>query len=114
MRSEVVASAILSLGLAFCTAAPAIADDTGLATALHDVRKEGGKLCMVDHYHSGSSSGAKEKKAALAEAIKSWAEFTAWEYGTDWAKWTKAASKGMTCSQESSGWGCSIEARPCK
>lgn len=114
MKFGVVASAIVSCGLAFTAAAPAHADDNGLAGAIHDLRKEGKKLCMDGHFHSGNSSGAKDKKIAMAEAIKSWAGFTAFEYGTDWANWNKAANKSANCSQGASGWGCSIEARPCK
>lgn len=96
-------------------AAVAGADDTGVAQMLHDVRREGRNLCLSGHFHSGASSGEKTRKAAEAAAIKSWAEFTAWEYGTDWAYWRKAASKSMSCSDAGGGsWGCQLEARPCK
>lgn len=114
MRSGVVVSAILGMGLLISPVVPASADDTGLAAAIHTLKKEGRKVCLDGHYHSGSSTGAKDKKAAMAQAVKSWSEFTAWEYGTDWANWIKAANKGGGCSQSASGWGCSIEARPCK
>jgi hypothetical protein len=114
MRFSVVACAILSVGLAFAPVVPASADDTGMAASLHTLKREGKKVCLDGHFHSGSSAGVKDKKAALAEAIKSWAGFTAFEYGTDWANWSKAANKSANCSQGASGWGCSIEARPCK
>ena len=39
--------------------AGAFADDTGFAYS-HNLRKEGGRLCMSDHYHSGSGSGRGE------------------------------------------------------
>jgi hypothetical protein len=90
------------------------ADDTGVAQLLHGMKREGKRLCLDGHFHSGESSGMPSKKAAEIEAIRSWAGFTAFEYGTDWAQWTKAASKSMGCTQGSSGWGCVIEARPCK
>ena len=35
---------------------PAIADDTGAAT-MHDLRKEGGRSCMVSHIHAGTGEG---------------------------------------------------------
>lgn len=114
MRSGVVASAIIGLCVAMVASAPVQADDTGLAAAIHELRKEGRRLCMDGHFHSGNSAGAKTKKAAMSEAVNSWAGFTAWEYGTDWASWTKAANKSASCSQSASGWSCSIEARPCK
>lgn len=114
MKFRVAAAIVVGFGLAVPAAAPANADDNGLAGAIHTLRKEGKRLCMDGHYHSGNSSGAKDKKLAMAEAIKSWAGFTAFEYGTDWANWNKAANKSANCSQGASGWGCSIEARPCK
>ena len=57
----------------------AFAGDTGFAYS-HDLRKEGGRLCMSDHYHSGSGSG-RSKAAAQAAAARSWADFTSFEYG---------------------------------
>jgi hypothetical protein len=69
---------------------------------------------MASHTHDGQSSGGASRKAAEVAAVKAWAEFTAWEYGTDWAQWSKAGSKQMTCSQSGGSWGCHAEARPCK
>ena len=47
----------LALAAAFSFAATAaVADDTGLAYS-HTLRKEGGRTCMADHYHSGSGEG---------------------------------------------------------
>ena len=94
--------------------ASAQADDTGLAQALHDVRREGGKLCQVDHFHFGSSAGLQSKKHAMADAISFWQGFTAAEYGTDWANYRIAGSKSAKCTVSSGGWGCEVEARPCK
>lgn len=102
--------------LAFATlAAPdARAGDTGVAAALHTLKREGRKLCMDGHFHSGSSAGMPSKAAAMKDAVGSWAGFTAFEYGTDWANWNKAANKSASCTQAASGWGCDIQARPCK
>ena len=99
------------------TSAPlavAMADDTGVGQALHDLRREGKRLCFSGHSHSGSSTGEATKKAAEIAAVQSWAGFTAWEYGTDWAQWTKASGKQVSCTQAGSSWGCYAEARPCK
>ncbi len=94
------------------TAGQALADDSGFAYS-HDLRKEKGRTCMSDHFHQGGGSGST-RKAAEIDAIKSWQNFTDFEYGSDWARFSKAASKGMSCSQSSSGWECQLEARACK
>lgn len=88
------------------------ADDTGMAS-IHDLRREKGRLCMSDHWHYGSGVGGS-KKAAQADAIGSWQSFTALEYGSDWARFKKAASQKIECSESGSGYSCSVEARPCK
>ena len=90
------------------TITPASADDTGFAYA-HDMRGR----CFSDHYHYGSGTG-RNKPAAMKEAIVSWQSFTALEYGSDWARWGKAAGKAADCTKDSSGVSCSISARPCK
>ena len=103
----------IGCGLALAlSAGAAMADDSGFAYA-HDLRKEGGRTCMSDHYHQGGGSGST-RKAAQADAIKSWSSFTAFEYGSDWARFSKAAGKSMSCSAGSSGYDCQLEARPCK
>jgi hypothetical protein len=94
------------------TAGHAVADDSGFAYS-HDLRKEKGRTCMSDHYHQGGGSGST-RKAAEIDAIKSWQNFTDFEYGSDWARFSKATSKGMSCSQTSGGWECQLEARACK
>ncbi len=49
---------------------------------MHAMRREGGKLCMSDHWHYGSSSGSHATKAAAQRAaIASWQDFTDLEYG---------------------------------
>jgi hypothetical protein len=77
-------------------------------------RRRGGKVCMTDHFHYGSSSGERKKKLARREAIASWRGFTAFEYGNAWASFRLARSKVVRCSRSDSGWGCDIEAVPCR
>jgi hypothetical protein len=84
---------------------------SGLA-AMHDMRREKGRLCMSDHWHSGSGTGAT-KAAAQKAAVRSWIDFTDLEYGGRWASFSNAASKKVSYSKESSGWSASVEARPC-
>jgi hypothetical protein len=103
----VAAAAVMS-----AMAAPAVADDSGFAY-MHDLRKEGGRTCFTDHYHYGSGNGVT-KAAAQKDAIGSWASFTDFEYGSDWARFSKAAGKGLTCTGASGSFNCQIEARPCK
>jgi hypothetical protein len=105
---------VTSCGLLASAMLPAGADDNGLAGAIHDLRREGRKLCQVDHWHYGSGVGAT-KKAALADAVGSWQSFTALEYGTDWARFQKANSRNVSCSHAGGGSiSCSIEGRPCR
>lgn len=91
---------------------PSFADDTGMAT-LHDLRREGGKLCQVGHYHYGNGSGPT-KKVAMSDAIASWSNFTALEYGSDWARFYRAANRAVSCTKSDSEVTCSVEARPCR
>mgnify|MGYP001364843090 CR=1 FL=1 len=112
----VAATLIAVTGIA-ATAAfsiPVKADDNGVAGALHELRREGRKLCQSSHFHAGTSAGEASKKSAMAQAIDAWQGFTAFEYGTDWAYYRNASSKKVKCEKGLSGWGCDIEARPCK
>ena len=102
---------IVGIVAAMAWAAPASAQ--GL-DGLHDQRAEGGRWCIQGHFHSGSSSGQPSRAAAEKSAISNWAGFTAWEYGNHWASWRIAGSRAMNCSQAGGGWGCEIEARPCR
>ncbi|MDX2263501.1 MAG: hypothetical protein NW215_00825 [Hyphomicrobiales bacterium] len=104
-------SHVLFVTMAFAGVAPAAASETGFA-AIHDWRREGGRTCMVDHFHYGSGTGSTEK-AAKASAIAAWSSFTVFEYGSTWGRYTLAAGKVMEC-QASGGWTCSVRARPCK
>lgn len=92
---------------------PASADETGLA-GIHTWIKVGRKTCFGDHLHVGNSSGKSSERRALRAAITSWEEFTAAEYGTDWAYFRNAIKKMKGCSKDSEGWGCTVEGTPCK
>jgi hypothetical protein len=86
--------------------------ETGIAK-IHTWVKAGHRTCMLDHFHYGSGKGRTRAQAERA-AIRSWAEFTAWEYGESWGRYSVAASKKMTCSPMAVGWSCAVEARPCR
>jgi hypothetical protein len=90
----------------------ALADQTGLAS-MHAMRREHGKLCMTDHWHYGSSGTHSSKRAAQRAAMRSWQDFTDLEYGSDWARYSRASSRKLKCSRAAAGWSCDVEARPC-
>ena len=92
--------------------APA-AGETALV-GLHELRREGGKTCMSEHEHYGSSSGQPTRKAAEVAAMQSWAGFTAWEYGGAWGNPALAGSKQMKCSGKPGSFACDFAARPCR
>lgn len=106
-------TALVGVALATVVSSAAVADETGFASA-HEWRKERGLNCMADHWHYGSSSGHPTKAKAEKAAIASWSSFTDFEYGSDWARWSKAGSKKSSCKDGSSGWECSVEARACR
>jgi len=80
----------------------------------HDARIERGFVCYSEHFHYGSSGIQPTRAKAEAAAISSWSSFVDFEYGSAWARYARAGSKQMSCSQSGSGWDCSVEARPCK
>ncbi len=100
-----VAAAGIVLG---CLTLAARADDSGFAY-MHDIRGR----CMTDHFHYGNGSGGTVASAQRA-AIGSWSSFTDFEYGSDWARWSRAAGKQVSCSRGGSGYSCEVSARPCK
>jgi hypothetical protein len=115
MAKQTIWAGMAVLVLAAGSATTAMADDTGISQALHDLRREGGKLCATEHTHYASSSGMPTKKAAEIEAKRNWYSFTSWEYGTDWGNPALAGSPDLKCSQSSGGgWGCEFVARPCR
>jgi hypothetical protein len=99
--------------LPFAFASPAAAQGMGL-DGLHEKVRIGGKLCMADHFHQGASNGMASRKAAEIAAIKSWQDFTAWEYGSAWGSWAASVSRSMNCGPSGGSWGCTINSRPCR
>lgn len=105
---------VLGALIAVAQSLPAVAaTDSGLA-GIHVLRREGGRLCMADHWHYGSSSTQGSRAAAQKDAIRSWQDFTDLEYGSVWARFSRAASRKVGCSRAGNGWTCDVEARPCK
>ncbi len=90
----------------------AMAHETGLA-GMHEHRREKGKLCMSSHVHTGSGTGAT-KEAARKAAIRSWIDFTDFEYGSRWASFANAAGATTRYTKEVSGWSATVDARPCR
>ena len=103
---------LMALAVLVGGATLARADETGIA-GIHDWHRVGDRICFVDHYHDGAGHGSSQK-AALAEAIKSWQDFTDLEYGSDWASFSKAAAKSTPCTSSGGGFECSVHAIPCK
>lgn len=88
------------------------AQETGVAE-IHQWVRVGRKTCMLDHFHDGSGTGPSRRQAERA-AITAWSEFTAWEYGSPWGRYSIAESKKMDCSRSGAGWNCAVQARPCR
>ncbi|HRD75864.1 MAG TPA: hypothetical protein PK264_07995 [Hyphomicrobiaceae bacterium] len=81
---------------------------------LHTQVRIGNRICMADHFHTGSGNGAS-KDAAMRAAISSWSDFTAWEYGNNWGSWRLAETKSSTCEPGfGGGFSCTVHARPCR
>jgi hypothetical protein len=95
------------------TALPAKAGSTGIEN-IHTLKREGGRLCMVGHYHYGAGDSEKSKQLALKKAYAKWFEFVDIEYGSDWSRFALAANKGIKCRPENGGTHCSVKGRPCK
>lgn len=105
-------AAMVLIVLASAAGRTAVADQTGFAE-MHAQARVGNKICMTDHSHQGGSSGKATRKAAEVEAIRNWSSFTDFEYGSDWARFSLAVGKTMSCEQNGS-WACFVDARPCR
>ena len=113
---KLLASGVIATILSFFAIAPAFANDTGIASALHTLRGERGQVCMVGHYHIGKSPRAyKSRSAAYKAAVHHWVSFTAAEYGSDWGSFARSANRTTDCEKESaSTWACKVKSRPCR
>ena len=112
MTRQGIRGLALVMGILLGATGAAQAEETGIAE-IHSWVKMGRKTCMADHYHSGTGN-AETRGQAERQAIQSWVDFTAWEYGTPWGRYSIAASRKATCSQEAGSWRCGVEARPCR
>jgi hypothetical protein len=112
MRKCVAGACGLAL-LALCSGNAAAQDDETGVAGIHEWVRVGRRTCLLDHYHEGNGTGATRRQAERA-AILAWSEFTAWEYGSVWGRYTIAASKSMDCSQSSGSWTCNVQARACR
>jgi hypothetical protein len=101
----------VALGVLLGTIGAGRAEETGIAD-IHTWIKVGRKTCMLDHFHSGTGHG-ETRAQAERQAVQSWVDFTAWEYGGSWGRYSIAASKKMSCERTGS-WSCFLEARPCR
>ncbi len=98
--------------LLLLTALPSVAQGV---SDLHAQHRERGLICMIDHFHYGSSSGMTSKALATRAAIQSWADFVDFEYGAAWTSWARSGTKSINCTNSGTGnWGCDVNARPCR
>ncbi len=113
---KLVASGVSATIFSLFIAAPALAGDTGVASLLHSMRGEKGKVCLSGHKHIGKSPRAfKSRDAAYKAAINHWVSFTAAEYGSDWGSYGRASSRSAECEKASRNtWNCKVSARPCR
>jgi hypothetical protein len=112
MKKSLAGACALALVGVLQAGAAAQAQETGVA-GIHTWVKVGRKTCLLDHFHNGDGKGASKAQAERA-AIQAWTEFTAWEYGDTWGRYSIAASKKVECSRDGSNWSCALEARPCR
>lgn len=88
------------------------AQQSGMA-GMHAQHVVKGRLCFSGHTHVGSSGAERSKRAALAAAARDWSSFTAFEYGSSWARWRIATAKKVMCERSSGSWSCEVHAMPC-
>lgn len=115
MRERWNAATVLAIGLA--AGIGATSAEAGL-DKLHKQHVEGGRTCMIDHWHYKSSGAWPTRAAAEAAVAKSWSRFTAAEYGAQWGDVRIAAAASLQCSSEvghrGPSWSCNLKARPCR
>jgi hypothetical protein len=112
MKTISVSGWLLAGTLIFLSTGTGRSQDTGL-DMLHDKVRVDGKLCMAEHFHDGSGSGPT-RAMAMHAAIRAWADFTAWEYGNRWGRFSAALSKRSSCSGGPGNYSCNVSARPCR
>ena len=111
MKKFMVSAGSLA-AMALFGSAQAVADQSGFA-GMHAQNVVKGRLCFSGHTHVGSSGSAHSKRAAMAAAAGDWSSFTAFEYGSSWARWKIATAKSASCEKSSGNWICEVQAMPC-
>lgn len=105
--------AVAAAALSLIGALPALAGSTGLES-IHGLGREGGALCMSDHFHYGNGKSDTSKKDALAVATRAWSSFVQLEYGSDWSNFSRAHDRDVNCSATYGTFTCDVSARPCR
>ena len=111
MKSVVIAASSMAVLFVLGTGQVA-ADQSGMA-GMHDQYVFKGRRCFTGHTHVGTGSPYRSKRKAVSSAAQDWSSFTAFEYGSSWARWRVAVGKTVACEQSSQGWTCEVQARPC-
>ena len=113
---KLLASGVIATIISLFSIAPAFANDTGIASMLHTLRGEKGKVCTSGHLHIGDSPRAfKSRDRAYKSAVRHWVTFTVAEYGSDWGSYRNAANRSADCEKASrTTWTCKVKARPCR
>jgi hypothetical protein len=112
MMRGILCGGLLAVIALVSSGSASLADESGLA-GIHTWVRVGHKICMADHFHNGNGKGASRRQAE-AVAISDWASFTSFEYGSSWAHFVLAESKGVACSKTGPEWNCDLQARPCR
>lgn len=110
MRRKLIAALVFSASLTATAQAFAKNDDL---LAPHSAYIKGRTQCFDAHTHVGGADG-RTKRTALKAAIREWQSFTAWEYGSTWASYRRAAGKTVEYIKAEVGWTARVEARPCR
>jgi len=85
---------------------------------LQEQRREGDKICYAGPWQFRPSGAWPTRPEAMEAVAKSWARFTAAEYGPAWAALDLAADVAYDCAKgqisRGEGWSCNLTARPCR
>ena len=112
MMRQVLLGAVAGVGVVLASSGALRAEETGVA-GIHEWVRVGRKTCMADHFHSGVGKAAT-RAAAQRDAIQAWIDFTAWEYGGTWGRYSIAVSKAMSCERGAGEVSCIAEGCGCQ
>lgn len=93
---------------------PAMVIAMSIAGATIANAKKRAVYCQGDHLHYGSSDSFKSKRQAFHDAVESWAGFTGFEYGSEWAHWQLSRNRSVKCGKSNGLWRCEIQSTPCR